>query len=233
MICFKNRHFKKDIILMLVRWYLAYSLSYRNIEELAAERGLNVDHSTLNRWVIKYAPQLEDAFRKNHKRPVCGSVRMDETYIKVKGKWTYLYRAVDKAGNTIDFMLSEKRDTAAATAFFAKALQQSGLSHAVTIDKSGANNAGLKAVNLYLAMLFIFSGIYYQIKIRQVKYLNNIVESDHRFIKKITKPMMGFKAFLSASATLSGIELHHMLRKNQHQDSANISIFEQFSQLAA
>jgi putative transposase len=158
---------------------------------------------------------------------------MDETYVKIKGKWTYLYRAVDKSGNTIDFLLSEKRDTAAATAFFAKSLKQSGLAHTVTIDKSGANKAGLKAVNLYLALLFMFGGIFYQIKIRQVKYLNNIVESDHRFIKKIIKPMMGFKVFYSAKATIAGIELHHMLRKGQHQNSDDLSIFEQFHGLAA
>jgi putative transposase len=166
-------------------------------------------------------------------------MRCDETYIKIKDKWVYLYRAVDKFGKTIDFFLSEKRDTAAATAFFAKSLNCNGLSHTITIDKSGAHKAGIYAINLQLAMLFLFGGIFYQIESRQVKYLNNIVESDHRFtrapegIKKITKPMMGFKAFHSTEATLSGIELHHMLRKNQHQDSANTSIFEQFSQLAA
>ena len=104
MISFKWRHFKQDIILMLVRWYVAYSLSYRDIEELALERGLKVDHSTINRWVIFYSPQLEAAFRKRHKRPVGLSWRMDETYIKVRGKWVYLYRAVDKEGKTVDFI---------------------------------------------------------------------------------------------------------------------------------
>ena len=117
MINFKWRHFQKALILLAIRWYLAYSLSYRDIEELMLERGVKVDHSTINRWVIKYAPLLEEAFRKSHKKSVNDSWRMDETYIKVKGVWHYLYRAVDKFGNTIDFMLSEKRDKPAAKAF--------------------------------------------------------------------------------------------------------------------
>ena len=218
---------------MLVRWYLAYPLSYRDIEELALERGLKVDHSSINRWVIKYAPLLEKAFRKRHKRPVGVSWRMDETYLKVKGQWVYLYRAVDKEGDTVDFMLSEKRDEPAARAFFEKAIGSSGVPDKVTMDKSGANKAGIDSINLQLALLFIMSGLFLQINVRQVKYLNNIVEQDHRFIKKITKPMKGFKAFHSADATLSGIELHHMLRKGQHIESEKQTIFEQFYGLAA
>jgi putative transposase len=233
MLSFKQRHFKKEIILMLVRWYLAYALSYRDVEELALERGLNVDHSTVNRWVITYSPQLEKVFRKRSKKTIGGSWRMDETYIKVKGKWTYLYIAVDKQGKTIDFMLSKKRDRAVAQSFFGKSLNNSGIAHTITIDKSGANKAGIDAINLQLALLFMLGGIFYQIHARQIRYLNNIVEADHRFIKKITKPIKGFKAFPTAAATISGIELHHMLRKNQHKESANLSIFEQFSQLAA
>ncbi|HHS8451691.1 TPA: IS6 family transposase [Legionella anisa] len=233
MISFKWRHFKKDIIVMLVRWYLAYSLSYRDIEELAIERGLTVDHSTINRWVIKYAPQLEETFRKRHKRPVGISWRMDETYIKVKGQWVYLYRAVDKEGKTIDFMLSDKRAEPAARAFFEKAIGSSGIPDKVTMDKSGANKAGIDTINLHLALLFMLGGSFMQITIRQIKYLNNIGEQDHRFVKKITKPMTGFKAFHSADATLAGIELHHMLRKGQHNQSANQNIFEQFYGLAA
>lgn len=218
---------------MLVRWYLAYPLSYRDIEELALERGLKVDHSTINRWVIKYSPQLEESFRKHHKKQVGRSWRMDETYIKVKGQWVYLYRAVDKEGNTIDFMLSEKRDEPAARAFFEKAIGSSGMPEKVTMDKSGANKAGIDTINLYFTLLFMLGAPWSQVTIRQIKYLNNIVEQDHRFIKKITKSMMGFKAFHSAQATLSGIELHHMLRKNQHLQSDSMTIFEQFYALAA
>jgi putative transposase len=158
---------------------------------------------------------------------------MDETYIKVKGQWVYLYRAVDKAGNTVDFMLSEKRDQPAAMAFFLKAIGSNGIPQTVTMDKSGANKAGIDTMNLQLARLFMIGGLFLQINIRQVKYLNNIVEQDHRFIKKITKPMKGFKAFHSAKATLAGIELHHMLRKGQHLQAENQAIFEQFHRLAA
>lgn len=218
---------------MLVRWYLAYSLSYRDVEELALERGLKLDHSAIHRWVVEYSPQLEEVFRKHHKRSTGGSLRMDETYIRVKGQWMYLYRAVDKEGNTVDFMLSEKRDEPAARAFFAKVIGSNGIPHTVTMDKSGANKAGIDTINLHLAMLFMLGGLFLQIKVRQVKYLNNIVEQDHRFIKKVTKPMKGFKAFHSAKATLAGIELHHMIRKEQHLKAGNQSIFEQFYALAA
>lgn len=233
MLNFKWRHFKQDIILMLIRWYLAYSLSYRDVEELALERGLKVDHSTINRWVIQYSPQLEEVFRKRYKRPVGISWRMDETYIKVKGQWMYLYRAVDKEGNTVDFMLSEKRDEPAARAFFEKAIGSNGIPDKVTMDKSGANKAGIDTINLLLALLFMLGGLFSQITVRQIKYLNNIVEQDHRFVKKITKPMNGFKAFHAAEATLAGIELHHMLRKGQHNQSANKTIFKQFYELVA
>ena len=162
---------------MLVRWYLAYSLSYRDVEELALERGLKVDHATINRWVICYSPQLEEVFRKRYKRPVGISWRMDETYIKVKGQWVYLYRAVD-------CMLSEKRKQPDARAFFEKAFASSGIADKVTMDKSGANKAGIDTINLHLALLFMLTGVFIQITIRQIKYLNNIVEQDHRFVKK-------------------------------------------------
>lgn len=232
MISFKWRHFEKEIILMAVRWYLAYALSYRNIEELMLERGVKVDHSTVNRWVIKYAPLLEEEFRKKRKYSVGDSWRMDETYIKVKGEWAYLYRAVDKEGKTIDFMLSEKRDKKAAKAFFDKAIGSSGLPGKITIDKSGSNKSALASINLILALLSAICGVLFKIFIRDIKYLNNNIEQDHRAIKRITKAMMGFKSFDSAEATLAGIELHHMLKKGQYRNPGNMTVSEQFYALA-
>lgn len=233
MISFKWKHFQKEIILLVVRWYLTYSLSCRDIEEMMLERGIKVDHSTINRWVIEYAPLLEDEFRKQSKRKTGSSWRMDETYIKTKGKWCYFYRAVDKEGKTIDFMLSKNRDQVAANAFFIKAIGSSGLPEKITIDKSGANKAGIDAINLQLFVLSLLGCTLMQIEVRQIKYLNNIIEQDHRGIKRITNPMMGFKAFHSAEATLAGIELCRMLKKGQHVDANNSTTFEQFYALAA
>ncbi len=218
---------------MAARWYLAYAISYRDIEELMAERGVTVDHSTVNRWVIEYTPQLENEFRKKHKSQVDCSWRADETYVKIKGQWHYLYRAVDKEGNTVDFYLSEKRDKSAAAAFFRKAIGDNMLPEKVVIDKSGANKAALDSLNLQLAFLFMMTGILMPILVRQIKYLNNLIEQDHRAIKKIINPMKGFKSFAAANATLAGIELHHMLRKGQYADAVNMTVYEQFYTLVA
>lgn len=229
MISFKGRHFPKDIILMAVRWYVAYPLSYRNIEELMAERNIKLDHSAVQKWVVHYSPQLESSFRKR-KKMTGGSWRMDETYVKVSGKWVYLYRAVDKAGKTVDFMLSEKRDRTSVLKFFKKAIGSSGMPEKVNIDKSGSNTAALNRIN---ALLFLFGLWHLIIEVRRVKYLNNMVEQDHRSIKKVTKVMTGFKSFEAAEATLSGIELHHMLKKNQLDSNGNQPVWKQFYELAA
>src|SRR5215470_13277535 len=204
-ISFKGAHFPPEVILTSVRWYLAYPLSTRHIEELMAERGVEVDHATINRWVIKYSPLLEAAFHR-HKRPVWVSWRMDETYIKVKGQWRYLYRAVDKHGQTIDFLLTEARDEQAAKRFLTKAIRRHGVPETITIDESAANEAAIKSYNVEHSTAIV---------IRKVKYLNNIVEQDHRGVKRITRPMLGFKAFDAAQATLVGIELMHMIKKRQ------------------
>jgi putative transposase len=225
MLKMKGMRFPKEIILLCIRWYAAYPLSYRNLEEMMQERGVYVDHSSVSRWAIKFLPMLEKVFRK-YKRDVGVSWRMDETYIKVNGQWKYLYRAVDKEGATIDFLLRARRDAAAASRFFEKAMRQNGEPEKVTMDKSGANKAAMNEINQDRDV---------PIEVRQVKYLNNIVEQDHRFIKRVTRPMLGFKSFRAASAVLAGIELMHMIRKGQLsvEKGKNLSFAEQFYALAA
>jgi putative transposase len=225
-ISFKGAHFPPDIILMGVRWYVAYPLSYRHVEELMEERGVPIDHATIQRWVVKYSPLLEAAFHRR-KRPVWVSWRMDETYIKVKGQWRYLYRAVDKMGQTIDFLLTEERDEQAAKRFLTKAIRRNGVPEKITIDGSVANEAAIKSYN---------AGHGTTIAIRKIKYLNNIVEQDHRGVKRVTRPMLGFKAFDAAQGVLAGIELMHMIKKRQMVMEAGdegLTAADQFYSLAA
>ncbi len=226
MIDFKGHRFEKDIILVCVRWYLAYPLSYRNLEEMMEERGVPVDHTSIYRWIRTFTPLLEAVFRKCRKRPVGDSWRMDETYIKIKGQWKYLYRAVDKEGQTVDFLLTARRDKKAALRFFRKAIGQHSLPEKVTIDKSGANTAALEALQEEIGQT---------IEIRQIKYLNNLIEQDHRAIKRIVRPMLGFKSFRSARITLQGIELMHMIKKGQMitVEGQVLSAAEHFYSLAA
>jgi putative transposase len=225
-VSFKGAHFPAEIILTGVRWYVAYPLSYRQVEELLEERGVSVDHATIQRWVVKYSPPLEEAFHRR-KCPVGRRWRMDETYIKIKGEWRYLYRAVDKTGQTIDFLLTEHRDTEAALRFLTQAIRRHGVPETITIDGSEANEAAIKRYNELHGPHII---------IRQVKYLNNVVEQDHRAVKRVTRPMLGFKAFEAAQATLAGIELMHMLKKGQlvrEEGAEGLTPVEQFYALAA
>ena len=189
------------------------------------ERGVQVDHTALNRWVTRYSGAVAEAARRRKGR--CDrSWRMDETYIKVKGAWVYLYRAVDKHGKTLDFMLSQRRNKSAATKFFARMLEANDLPRKIVIDKSGSNTAGIKAINKMLKGF----GCPIPIEMVRRKYLNNIVEQDHRFIKRLTRPMLGFKSFASASATLEEIEVAHMIRKGQF--TPGLCPFHQFAELA-
>jgi putative transposase len=224
MISFKGMRFPADVILVCIRWYAAYPLSYRHLEEIMDERGVSVDHSTVNRWAIRFLPLIEKLSRK-HRREVGTSWRMDETYIKVKGAWKYLYRAVDEAGKTVDFLLAAQRDMAAAKRFFEKAMRENGVPEKIAMDKSGANKAAIDEINGASAV---------RITVRQVKYLNNIVEQDHRAIKRVTRPMLGFKSFRAASNVLAGVELMHMIRKGQFDigTGTKMSFADQFYALA-
>jgi putative transposase len=225
MIDFKGTQFEKDIILWGVRWYVAYPISYRQLEEMMGERGVTVDHSTLNRWVIKYAPEVAKQFRRCQ-RPVGRSWRLDETYVKIKGKAAYLYRAVDKAGHTIDFLLTPTRDRDAAEAFLCKAIRSQGLPEKITVDQSGSNTAAIHHYN---------KTHHTAIVIRHSKYLNNLVEQDHRAVKRLTRPMLGFKSFWAARCTIAGIEVMHAIRKGQlgTTETGAQTPAEQFYALAA
>jgi putative transposase len=224
---FKGFCYSWHIIMVCLYMKFRFSLSYRDIEELCQLRGLTIDHSTLQRWVERFASLLDGKFR-NRKKAVQGSWRMDETYIKVKGQWMYLYRAVDKYGATIDFLLRAKRDTKAAKSFFKKAVRQHGKPDKINVDKSGANRAALDTINQDYPKD-------QQIEIRQNKYLNNMIEQDHRFIKKRTRITLGFKSFNGAKQTITGIEILHMIKKGQlKNDNENYkTTFEQFISLVA
>jgi len=221
----KRLHFPLEVMLVCVRWYAAYPLSLRNLEEMMAERGIAVDHSTVHRWALKILPVLASVFR-TRKGPVGSSWRVDETYILVGGRWKYLYRAVDRMGQTVDFLLTARRDEEAARRFFERAINLHDVPEKITIDKSGANTAAVKG-------LIDDSGL--EIELRQSKYLNNIVEQDHRAIKRRVRPMMGFKSFWAARRILAGIETMHMIRKGQigcPKGSVTLPAAQQFYSLA-
>ena len=206
---FKWKHYQPEIILLTVRWYLRYKLSFRDLVEMMEERGLSIAHTTIMRWVHQYGPELDKRIRR-HLKQTNDSWRVDETYIKVKGQWMYLYRAVDSEGNTIDFYLSKNRNTKSAKRFFKKALAFSHVStpRVITVDKNPAYPVAIEELKEEKK---IPEGI----QIRQVKYLNNIVEQDHRFIKRRVLPMLGFKSFNTATSILSGVEAMHMIKKEQ------------------
>ncbi|MBD2060034.1 IS6 family transposase [Oculatella sp. FACHB-28] len=206
---FKWRHFLPEIIVLNVRWYCRYPLSYRDLEEMMAERGVEVDHSTIHRWVLSYAPELDKRVRP-HLNLKNDSWRVDETYIEVKGEWKYLYRAVDSMGNTLNFMLSASRDGKAAARFFHNVLKATHTQtpRVITVDKNAAYPVAIEALKADETLAA-------QTELRQSKYLNNVIEQDHRNTKRLTKPMMGFGSFNTARRTLRGIEAMSMIRKGQ------------------
>jgi IS6 family transposase len=206
---FKGRQFTAEVILWAVRWYLQFPVSYRDLELMLQDRGILVDHTTIFRWIQAYAVELEKRIR-SHLRVSNGSWRVDETYVKMKGRWTYLYRAVDSRGQTIDFLLSARRDAEAAKRFFRKALAQPHTAdpRTITVDK---NAAYPKAA----AEMKEDGELWRCSRLRQVKYLNNIVEQDHRRIKRLVRPGLGFGGFWTARRTLVGFEAMAMIRKGQ------------------
>ncbi|USL11055.1 IS6 family transposase [Bacillus bombysepticus] len=206
---FKWKHYQPDIILLTVRWYLRYNLSFRDLVEMMEERGFSIAHTTIMRWVHQYGPELDKRVRR-HLKKTNDSWRVDETYIKVKGQWMYLYRAVDSEGNTIDFYLNKTRDHKAAKRFFKKALRSFHVSipRVITVDRNPAYPVAIEELKKEKKMPL-------GIQIRKIKYLNNIVEQDHRFIKKRVRSMLGLKSFRTAKQILAGVEAVHMMKKGQ------------------
>jgi len=206
---FKGRQFTAEVILWAVRWYLMFPISYRDLALMLQERGVAVDHTTIFRWIQAYATELEKRIRPHLCRSN-DSWRTDETYVKVKGRWKYLYRAVDSRGQTIDFLLSAKRDAEAAKRFFRKALAQPHTVNprTITVDKNAAYPKAASEMKRD-------GELSRRSRLRQVKYLNNIVEQDHRRIKRLIDPGLGFGRFWTARRTLAGYEAMAMIRKGQ------------------
>jgi transposase-like protein len=204
---FKGRHFEQEIIILCVRWYLAFKLSSRDLVQMMAERGITLTHTTILRWVQRYVPEFEKRWSL-YARPVGDSWRVDETYLKIKGQWVYLYRAVDKAGRTVDFLLSRRRDILAAKRFFSRATRHHGVPRVITLD-------GYAASHRAVAKLKEVGTLPRSVRVRSCKYLNNVVEQDHRRIKQRIRPMLGFKQFDTAAVTVRGIELAEKIKKQQ------------------
>ncbi len=230
---FKGRHFDRSVILLCVRWYLAYNLSLRNLEEMMAERGISVDHATVHRWVVRYSPELLERFNR-HKRSVSRKWHVDETYIKVRGQWKYLYRAIDSIGDTIEFWGSERRNLTAAKRFLSKALKRHGRPEWTVIDGSQTNREAILSCDTTDRLRNTSRRKLKPIRTRQSQYLNNLIEQDHRAVKRWVRPMLGLKSVNSARAILSGIEIVHMMRKGQAKYARNRqpSLAEQFERLA-
>jgi transposase, IS6 family len=205
---FVGRHFDREIIVLCVRWYLRFKLSFRDLVEMMAERGLSLVHTTIMRWVHHFAPEFERRW-KRFARPVGSSWRVDETYVKVRGKWAYLYRAVDRDGRTVDFRLSARRDVRAAKAFFRKAIESQGAApQTITLDGYAASHRAVREMKAD-------GQLFADTKVRSSKYLNNLIEQDHRGVKLRIGPMLGFKWFRTAAITIAGVELLPRIHKGQ------------------
>jgi transposase-like protein len=204
---FKGRHFDQEIVILCVRWYLSFKLSSRDLVAIMREHGLPIAHTTILRWVQHYTPEFEKRWRR-YARPVGRSWRMDETYVKVRGKWMYLYRAVDQVGQTVEFHLSRRRDRNAAKTFLRKAMKNQRVPTKITLDAYAASHRAI-------ADLKESGELPRRVQVRTSKYLNNRVEQDHRRIKQRLRPMLGLKSFRTAAIVISGIELAEKIKKAQ------------------
>jgi transposase-like protein len=204
---FKRRRFPVEIILLCVRWYCKYGISYRDLAEMMQERGVNVDPSTIFRWVQRYAPEIGKRVRQ-YQGFRSGSWRVDETYVRVGGRWKYLFRAVDKHGQLIDFMLLDRRNTRAAYRFLRKALKMMGNypPSTITTDRLASYP---KAIRRLQGEGLLSKDVEH----RTSKYLNNIIEADHGALKCVIRPTRGFQRMKTASATLRGFEVMRMIRR--------------------
>lgn len=211
MTLFKYRQFSYDIIIWAVRWYCKYGISYRELEEMLCERGVNVDHRTIYRWVQRYAPEIEKRLRWYWKPKMGLNWQVDETYIKVKGKWVYLYRAIDKKGHTVDFYWSPRRMLKRRNAFWVRRWKDSSIGspfNAINTDKAASYGVAITELKKE-------GHCSEALEHRQIKYLNNAVEADHGKLKRLINPVRGFKSMKAAYATIKGFEVMHMFKKGQ------------------
>jgi len=206
-VLFKERHFDGQIIILCVSWYTSFKLSLRDLVIMMADRGITLTHTTILRWVQCYLPEFEKRWNR-YARPVGGSWRMDETYIKVGGRWVDLYRAVDKAGRTVDFFLSENRDVNAAKTFLRRAMEKTRKPAKITLDAYASSHRAVREMKET-------GELSNRVMVRSSQYLNNLIEQDHRRVKQRTRPMLGFKRFDNAAVTISGIELAEKIKKGQ------------------
>lgn len=229
---FKGRHFDKSVILLCVQWYLAYNLSLRNIEEIMAERSICVDHARVHRRVIRYSPELLERFNRR-KHPVSRTWHIDEAYIRVRGRWMYLYRAIDSNGDTIEFWFSERRNFTAAKRFLRRALKHHGRPERIVIDGSQTNREAIVSCDTTDRLQDRSRRKLKPIQIRQSADLNNRIEQDHCVIRRRGRPMREFKSMTSARAILGGIEMVHMMRKDRRNTPVGRSYPSQSNILAA
>jgi transposase-like protein len=231
---FKGRQFDQSVILLCVRWDLAYNLGLRDLEEMMAERGITVDHATIHRWTVRYAPLLLKRFNLRE-GAVTGRWHVDDTYIKVRARWMYLYCAIDSNGDTVEFWFGERRNLTAAKRFLSRALKRHDRPKWIVIDGSQTNREAILVCDTATRLQDRSGRELKPIRIRQSRYLNNRMEQDHQRIKRRVRPMLGFKSMESARAILSGIEMIHMIRKRQAKCAGNprLLLAEQFEWLAA